>query len=369
MAMEINSVEDLQQLIRHQEAAQSAVEETVAPEPAPAEPETTQKVVEEAPRTKSAAVKEVLSQIVFDINKINVVKSSNPLAAHQELEHLFSKPSYEVIALQSGYRCSMTAFNNEDMIRVRKFTGTELEQNMKLFGLVFNHLPHSSLGKIRLQEWLKLTAEADFETLIYGLYCATFPEESDYSVSCPHCRAENKAKIGKEHLLQVRDDRARGYVQQILDPNSDPKVLVRDAVVNQRSRIILPESKIIVDIVTPTLHDYLESLKNADRMKGFEREIFGYLKNIGTMLAPILQSFAEGRPEFIELEQLAEKAKVIAEISPADRRFLEKSIAEKSEQYKVEYKLPDFNCHSCAGTIENIVIDMTEILFQSMARA
>ena len=401
MAMEINSMDDLNKIIGGQNSApQPTAEQEVAPNVAEAPAiHHVDEAAFYAPGTEPASVEQVLNQNVaienamdaaalspvenkaqsrdqilnsvqVDLTKIKIVKSSNPLGVFQELENLFLKPSYDVIALQSGYRAAFKALNNDDMIKVRKFTGTEKEQNMKLFNFVFNQMVNSSLGKIRFEDWLKVTSENDFETLIYGIYCATFPNETDYDVGCPKCGKENKARISKELLIQAKDEKETGqYIQDILSKNYPPEELVKHSVVSTTDRIMLPSTKIIMDIITPTMHDYLKSLQRAESFKGYEPEMFTYLKYVGDILIPHIHALAQGEAEYIQLESVEDKLRTVVNIPPEDRKILDKAIKDKLDKFKVTYKLPDLTCRHCAHSIENVVVDMTEILFLNMVRA
>ena len=338
----------------------------VAAPVAPAQPAAPVNPVE----AKKKALDKILSNINVDLSSINIVKSSNPLGTHAELENLFLKPSYDVIALQSGYRTAFRALNNDDMIKVRKFSGTEREQNLKLFTFVYQHMVNSNLGKITFEDWMKVTAEADFETLVYGIYCATFPEEQEYTVGCMHCGKENKAKISKEWLIQAKDDAKVGaYIQDLLSKNYPAGELVKHSVVNNKVRIMLPKSKVIMDLVTPTLADYIRTISRAETNKNVEPEIFGYLKHVGDIFIPHIQALAEGRADFLQLESIEDKIRTIINIDPEDRKMLDKAINDKMNTYKVEYKLPDLTCRHCEKEVKDITVDMTEVLFQNIAKA
>lgn len=383
MSMEIKSMEELDAILNQPTQVEKAPEEKVVdtPKEVVAEKIVEEKVVdipkeavaekaeEVIAEKKAVSLQNILANMSIDVSNVKIVRASNPLGVQQELDNLFLKPSYEVIALQSGYRAALQPMNNIDMIRVRKFTGTEKEQNLKLFALVFNHIVNSGLGKIKFEEWLKITSEADFPTFVYGIYCATFPEKSEYNVTCPHCGKENTTAIGKEYLVQVNDQSTGPYITQILSQNYPPSELVKHSVVNMKERYVLPTSKVVLDVVTPTLSDYIKTLQRAENFKGIEREIFAYLNNIGDVFIPHLQAFSEGRAEFIQLETIEEKARVIADIPPSDKKALETFIKEKADKYRIDYKLPDFKCSGCDEEIKNIIVDMADVLFQSMARA
>jgi hypothetical protein len=388
--MEINNIDDLHSMLAEQGVSQEDLGQQAAPvaeaevstaiageapvqtaveqSPAPVAPEAPAAPAP-AKETAQSAARKVLAALNIDLSAINIRKSDNPLGTHQEMDTLFLKPSFEIVALQSGYRAAFRALNNDDMIKVRKFTGTEKEQNLKLFNFTYSKMVNANFGKIDFDLWLKITSEADFETLIYGIYCATFPEEGDYNVICGSCEKTNKAKISKELLIQAKDENEVGsYIRDLLSKNLPANELVKSSVVNNTRRIILPVSKTVLDLTTPTLHDYIRTLNRAEQHPAVEPEIFGYLKHIGTMAIPHIQALSEGRLEFIELETIQDKIRVIIDIDPEDKAFLDKEISAKMDAFKVSYKLPNLKCGHCGEMITDITVDLTNTLFQSIAR-
>ena len=325
---------------------------------------------ENTEKIRTLTTSEILSsmQIKVDLSKVNIVRTDNPLTSFQELERLFSKSSFDVIALKSGYRASFSAMNNQDMIRVRKISGTIKEQNVKLMRIIYDHMVSNSIGKISFPDWLRVTAEADYETLIYGIYCATFPNDVDYSVNCPNCKHKNTLKIGKDHLVQVIDDTLYNYVDTVINERKTVQELIRESELNNTTRIILPESKIIIDISLASIEDLINSLKNAEVNTGYEKEIFGYLKHFSAIMVPIVRTFIDGNPQWLEITSVQEKANVIANIPFSDRTYLETCITEKTNKNTVSYRLPDCKCGACGEPIKNINVDMTEVLFQNIAK-
>ena len=324
------------------------------------------KETERRPMTKMEAISQM--NINIDLNKINIVRSDNPIVVHSEVESLFERSTFEVIALKSGYRASFSALNNQDMIRVRKISGSLREQNVKLMRIIFDHMVSSSMGKVSFNNWLQVTAEADYETLIYGIYCATFPREVDYTVTCPHCKAKNIRKISKNHLVQVIDKNVYQYVDTVINERKSVQELIRESELNNKTRVILPESKIVIDIALASIDDLISSLRNAESYGRFEKEIFGYLKHLSNIYVPVLGSFQKGEPSWLEVTGIEEQANVIANIPFSDRSFLEKAISEKTDKNTVSYCLPDQACASCNEMIKKVSIDMTEVLFQNIAK-
>jgi hypothetical protein len=313
---------------------------------------------------------ELLSNLTFDLTKINIRKDGDPLKNFEELKNLMIRPTFEIIAMQSAYRASMVSLNTDEMIKIRKISGTNYEINRKILSAVYNHIHESTLGKITFEDWCKTTAEEDWETLTYGLYCATYPNESDYNIACPKCGKVHTVKIGKEHLVTVRDNKVFNLVKDIISRKLSPKELLLHSTVNHTTRIVLPTSKIIIDLSTPTLHDMLMSISNTETFKKYEPETFGYLKNIsGVYFLNISEYKRSGTVEFLAANTIEEKLQIINNLIPSDRKHLGDAINEKLNEYKIEYRLPNIECTNpdCRNKIDNIVVDMSEVLFKKLA--
>jgi hypothetical protein len=312
-------------------------------------------------------VDKMLSSINVDLTNIKIVDDSDIFKTFDNLDKITVKPTFEVVALQSGYRASFKSLNNNGMIRARKISGTEYEQTMKLLKLIHEHIETTSVGSVPFKEWLRLTSEPDFETLAYGLYCATYNKETDYMITCPKCNRTNTVKVSKEALLEVKDPKAYEYIQTLLSRKLTPQQLLKESVLNTKDRIILPESKCIIDISLPSLQDNLESLSKPANYPNVEPEIFGYMKYIDKFMIIDLEALRQGTVQYIHLTRLEDILKVIISLSKADRLVLEEKLTVKRNTYRIEYKIPEFNCTGCGHTISSLPVSSIEILFQSIA--
>ena len=369
----VNTVEETPQLETNNSTlevqATEVVEESYSPSDALAEilqKQKQQNIDADAPKAK---IEGLLSNLKIDVGNIRVVKSDNPLHVHNDINALFIRPTFEVIALQSGYRASFTSLNNNEIINARKINGTEYEQNLKLFKIIFDHISTTSIGKLKFEEFLKNTSENDFTTLVYGLYCATYPKESDYTVKCPKCKADNTAKVSKYSLIEVPNEETIKYVQSIISKNLPPEEALKYSILNIKEKFILEESKTLIEISTPSLYDTINSLSKPSKFRNIEAETFGYLKYITQIAIPNLAALSRGYLEFIEVDQDDQKLDVFIKLSSADKSQLEKMIADKINKYNVNYRLPDITCGSCATEIKKIDIDLLEMLFKNIVGA
>lgn len=324
-----------------------------------------QSVVEEE---KQSDISNLLQSIKIDLNNVSIVKETNPLASFKELDAIFTKPTFEVIALQSGYRSSFRALNNNDLLKIQKISGTEYEQNIKLLNIIFDHAENLSTGKIDFKQFLSVTAEADWDTLIYGIFCATYPKDTDYTIVCPHCAYKNKIKVGKHNLFApTHTEEVAKYINDVVNRNYSAKDLIQFSMVNTKQRLILDNTKVLIDLVTPTIADYLTSLSRARNYPNIEQEIFGYIKHIGNIAIPNISALRQGKVEFIGLDNLDDKIKVIVDLPDSDKAQLETAISEKMMKYNVDYKIPDIKCQECSGEIKDIRVDVSDLLFKRIA--
>lgn len=326
--------------------------------------------VESASEIKANKVANLLSQIgSINLSAVTFRKADTPLETFEQIENVMMRPTHEVIALQSGYRASIKPLNADSKLKVRKISGTFYEQNKKLLNVIYNHIHDSSLGSISFENWLKVTAEDDLPTLIYGMYCATYPKDSDYTITCPHCNAKNETKVSKERLIEVKDPKAYTLVGNIISRKLTPMELIKESCVNHTTRIMLPESKTIMDLNTPTLEGMLTSLLKSHTNKSVEGEIYGYLKYVSKIAIISLPDLERGKVVYTEIEDETQRVNIIANLSDDDQKELNKNINEKLKEYEVVYRLPNINCANCSKPITDIEIAMSEILFKKLAEA
>lgn len=325
--------------------------------------------IEEEVDTRSD-IEKLLSSINFDLSQVNIRKTENPIEVFEEIQKRnIYNATYEVIPLQSAYRVSFRGMNLNTRIAARKISGTNYEQTYKLLKMIYDHIESTNLGKITFDTWLKITAEDDVNTIIFGIYGATYPKESDYGIGCPHCSARNEIKISKEKLIQVFDQKSYKLVSDILTQNLPPVELVKRSCVNHVQRILLPDSKDLIDLGTPTLKDMLDALTKSNNNRSIEPELFGILKYINKFAMISHKALLEQkRIEYIEITSDDQQIQRLNNLTDADKKALEKAIEEKLKDFEVKYRVPDFKCIKCTKDVTDVDIGMSEVLFTKLAQ-
>lgn len=315
-------------------------------------------------------IEKLLSNITFDLSQVNIRKTDNPIELFEEIQkrNIFNA-TYEVIPLQSAYRVSFRGMNLNTRIAARKISGTNYEQTYKLLKMIYDHIESTNLGKITFDTWLKITAEDDVNTIIFGIYGATYPKESDYSIGCPHCGSRNEIKISKEKLIQVFDQKSYKLVAEILGQNLPPIELVKRSCVNHVQRILLPDSKDLIDLGTPTLKDMLDALTKSNNNRNVEPELFGILKYVNKFAVISHKALLERKViDYIEISSEEQQIERLNNLTDTDKKTLEKAIEEKLKDFEVKYRVPNFKCNKCTKDVVDVDIGMSEVLFTKLAQ-
>ena len=329
----------------------------------------------QAVASKSAAkVSEILNSAVIDPNNIEIsTNSEDPMAVHQQLQIISAatpKIVSPVIALKSGYKADMLALTNADKIDIRNLRGSVLDQTNKILRIIHSKINDTTVGKISYDDFLTLTAEDDYETLLFGIFSATFPNSTEYTLNCPHCDQVQNLPLQPAHLIEVIDkERAGQYIQTVLNGYNKGREFLANSLVAKTERKVLPDSKIIIETNTPTLRNMLANMVNAERMKNQNAELLSITKHVVKMFIPDVAALQQGRNVFHQVTEKEQILGILNKLSGHDMSIVRKAISERVRQYHIEYRIPDFNCASatCGKEIKDVGVDMMNLIFLGIA--
>jgi len=247
---------------------------------------------------------QILENVSIDLDNIDIVEDNDtdPLELNTQVQLIeATRPNLvtPVIALKSGYKSDMLALTSMDKIDLRNLQGTLVDQTLKMLRVVHRKIADTSVGKLKFEHWLNITAEEDYDTLLYGIFAATFPKATEYTITCGHCGTKNNLKLFPTHLLEVVDrDNASRYVQQVLEGwNRGPEFL-KESLVAKTKRIMLPKSKFVIELCTPTLKMMIDNLTIVQRMKQQPAEMVALTKYMKGMYIPNIQALSQGKQKF-----------------------------------------------------------------------
>jgi hypothetical protein len=277
---------------------------------------------------------------------------------------------YQVIPLRSGYSAFMKGLTFKDKDILRNSSLDAYNEKKQLLSIVHDKMQDTSVGKMTFSEFIDITAFDDLDTLLFGIYCQTYPKESEFDITCGHCKKKQTIKVSPTSFIKVKDDNVFQYINDVINRKLKPMELINNSKVHTTKRVILPDSKIIVDIKTPSLRDNLDLLTAYVEFTGNKnaQETFGTMMYIKDLYLPDFKaSKTAGKPVYVRIDDFAEKLNYINQLGE-DGDILSSEINKKESEYLVEYKLKSFECSHCKEQLGEVPISVESLLFFQMEK-
>ena len=85
--------------------------------------------------------------------------------------------------------------------------------------LIHSKVESTSIGKLDFNTFLNSVASMEYDMLVYGILCATFPDEDTFPLKCPKCQSEIEHKYLIRSLLRAEEmsDRLKEVVKDVAD--------------------------------------------------------------------------------------------------------------------------------------------------------
>jgi len=307
-----------------------------------------------------------LDNIVVDLNNLEFVEKT-AFNQQDDYDELFNKKSvFDVVACQSAYSASMSAFNMNDINSITNSNVDRYKSRQRMYKAVYNHIEAMSIPKPGFNEWLSITSFGDWDTLLFGIYAQTFPEDNDFDIKCGHCGKETPVTIDNNTLITVKDEKVYGKIKEVVSGLKDPAMLVNNSQVHKYERVMLKDSKCVVEIQTPSLYDYLSLIKNTD-----EKVLENYAETVSIMMfiknfyiLDVAATKATGKARFSPISTTGtEMLNTLTKLSVVDGKQLEKAIEARIEKFAINYSINNATCNHCKDTLEPIAVDLETLLF------
>jgi hypothetical protein len=331
--------------------------------------------INEAPAAPAAkaAPKPVAAEVSVAVN--SVIDSGGSLVMMQAINAALARgkadkpPVFKVGALQSGYTAEFRALEFADINRILASSLDNYAYRIKLLTTMYNMIQQFSCDRLSFDDWLKVSAQGDYDTLMYGLYGATYPGVNEFDIGCRHCGHSNKVACDINDLVRVENEDVYAKIRELLDPKTDFKGAIVNSLVGHTIQRELPESKMVVEIRNPSLRDYLDGTqwfvqvqdKNTGylptQMAGAEvtRTLTMYVQRI---LVPV-----PGGNTYMAITNQGDRASLIGRLSPVDGAALNEAVGNETKRLEVSYMLPAYNCAGCGKRNEDLMLDFEALLF------
>ena len=293
----------------------------------------------------------------IDLSQIKIGEKQNVIAANTSAQ-------YQVVLCLSGYSVSLSPLTYRDILKITNSNVSNHEQQKTLFNTIYHKIDWEKAPfNPTFEQFLKSTCYFDYNTLLYGLYCATYPENNKFEITCNNKDCENTIEIvvPASRLIQVFDkDSMRELNQKILsEANTKEKIDQLSALNQEPTAIELSQSKYIVVLREPSMFDVLELL----RKYGNELSDSSILiTNIMIMCSKILIPNSD-KTEYTEINDGKKIITVLNSLTPNDINEIKEEVETKSAERHISYAIKNVKCNKCGNVIDTVDVNIEDILF------
>lgn len=277
----------------------------------------------------------------------------------------------QIVAIQSGYSCMVKPMKSRE---IRTF-GRELRDSdtysyrMSIYAALYSKLCEFSCGPLTFEQWLNATAYPDVQTLIFGLYHATFPVANNYNLTCfnPKCEQVFNVTIGNDTLVCIPPGSvSQQKIMEILNKSADPRELLQASCRHKGIDIFVSKGVKFFRVKTPSIAEFLEHAYRNKKQEVIDANSVdmyyaGYVRGVGTLdiekynTSGVQEYYYDNRIETIDRE--------IAMLDPDEKEAFEKAIMSYINKYSVSYQIPRVRCPHCSKIMNQREINMETLFF------
>lgn len=308
---------------------------------------------------------EFLKNMKFDLTSIQMVDAS-PIEEVNNFEFVLNnKSKTQIIANQSNYIAYMESLNYNEISALTNSTLDDYAAQLLLAQTVHSKINTTSIGALNFQQWSQITSHYDLDSFLYGIYLQTFPGDTKFNITCGKCKDKVEAVVNNDTLITGKNEETFINLQELLNGREHSKELLDKALVNTTERLLLPDSKIIMDIKLPTIKKHLDLVgsvnKNVKQKTSHILSLMIFLNKV--LMINVKKSMETGSPCYYEVTEREKIARIISQLSFNDAKTLTEAIEKMIAKYAVEYKIKSFKCPKCHEELGDIPVDMETLLF------
>ena len=195
-------------------------------------------------------------------NGFNIIKKSNK-EKNALLERFVNSGNEVTVPLvNSGIYVKVSGASTTEIISMNQITGTtDAEMTLNKLNIINSHITGSSIGKMRLAQFIKVVSYYDIETLNFALYAATHPEMTEITRNCNRCHQEYFIKQHTRDLLINPEDYA-DEAKEIRNNVTTYEILQSRSQLNKIIKKVCSNGDLIVYFKHPSIESYIKTARN-----------------------------------------------------------------------------------------------------------
>jgi hypothetical protein len=296
-----------------------------------------------------------------DLSKLTIL-SKTEMDKEKDLRQALynNKSAFQIVAAQSGYVAKVTPLVHRDTVNLLDSSLSRYEYKKAVYKTVHDKVLDTSVGKMDFEPWLKNTTVEDMETFYYGVYSATFPNEGTFRYTCSKCGKEHDYKVNHANLIKTTDrESMKKLIDDVSRNSTSPEKMKEFSLINKNQAIELGQSRLVVDLRTPSLQDSLEILRTVPE-KTIDKDAITItnILYINRVLIPAKESSG-----YTEESNKTSILRIIDNLSIEDANDLQKAVYDRVDENRITYSIKNIKCSDCAHEEREIPISIEDILF------
>lgn len=323
---------------------------------------------------------EFLKLFDSDFKGADVIKDDEYAAAAARPVVGMKVSTYSVVLLHSGYKANFSALQFLDKSRLNANAEDAVHERERMYRTIYDKVAYMTCGKPSFEKWLKMTALPDMDSMLFGIYSATYPTSQPFDVTCPKCNTKLTVNTDPESILAVYDEEAYDRVQEVINGCNNTEAIIQRSILSDVEKIAFKKRKTVVFVAEPSLADTLENLRFIEAHRNEypdHDEVFEKLLYISKVYIPDVAFYKkEGKLRFVATTDRAIILNIISTMDDEEQAALSKVMDKFHAKYDVRFEIPKFKCnglmkdeagHStdtpCGNDIGPLPLDMEQILF------
>lgn len=266
----------------------------------------------------------------------------------------------------SGFTVTMSGCSTYELLTLITDEGNPVELQRSKWSLIHSKIVDTSIGKLSFDDFLNNVAQMEYDVLVYGILCASYPEKDKFPLKCPKCGTSFEHEYDIRSLLRAEkmSEKLMDTVAYVVDCSireEDAKECHENSLLNQDLVIKLPQSGYIFRLGVQTAHDFIEN--SVDAIDRLDQK---YAQS--AIIASAVRSIFIEDPddgEYFEIDDTEDVIETIFSLQNTDLVVLGKKITELVDDMSFEFGLMNIDCpdKKCKQHTNSIPIEIDTILF------
>lgn len=321
-------------------------------------------------REKLSRSKKIKLEEVENI-KISTLKTKKPKKGNKLndiIQNTIKMNTTPVVLPVSGYTCVMKGCSAHELISFVNGGESQMDSLLNKWSIIYSKIVSTSLGNLTFNEFLSKTASLDYNILVYGILCSTYPDNDTIQLTCrtDGCKKNFDYEYSIRSLMRVEQmsEKMMDLIADAVDNSyslETSKECHENAPINQVEQYILPSSQYVIELQVQSaydlIHKSIKELADKDRDKSKDDAVI-----LSTAIGRILIEDPEDG-EYFEFDSPKDICDIICSLDATDTSVLTTLANKFLNGLDIKFGLMDIECPSCKHYTPSIEMDIESILF------